>query len=130
MFHFDYITKEDIKEHSPNWPEIPDHIYRLLIVGGSGSGKTNALLKLINDEPDIDKIYLYAKDSYEAKYQFLINKRECPGLNYLNDSKAFIEYSNEMDDIYKNIEECNPKKNQKSFDDMILICLLIKNLIQ
>ena len=75
MFNFDYITKEDIKEHNPNWPKIPDHPYKILIVGGSGSGKTNALLNLINHEPDIDKIYLYAKDPYEAKYQLLINKR-------------------------------------------------------
>ena len=58
MFNFDYITKEDIKEHNSNWPEIPDHPYIILIVGGCGSGKTNALLNLINNEPDIDKIYL------------------------------------------------------------------------
>ena len=113
MFNFDYITKEDIKEHNPNWPEIPDHPYRILIVGGSGSGKTNALLNLINHEPDIDKIYLYAKDPYEAKYQFLINKRESTGLKHFNDSKAFIEYSNDMDDIFKNIEEYNPNKKRK-----------------
>ena len=64
MFNFGYITKEDIKEeHNPNWPEIPDHPYRALIFGGSGFGKTNALLNLINNEPDIDKIYLYAKEA-------------------------------------------------------------------
>ena len=63
--------KVDIKEHNPNWPEIPDHhSYRILIVGGSGSGKTNALLNLINHELDIDQIYLYAKDPCEAKYQY------------------------------------------------------------
>ena len=131
MFNFDYITKEDIKEHNPNWPEIPDHPYRILIVGGSGSGKTNALLNLINHEPDIDKIYLYAKDPYEAKYQFLINKRESTGLKHFNDSKAFIEYSNDMDDIYKNIEEYNPNKKRKIlivFDDMIADMLSNKNL--
>ena len=66
MLNFDYITQEDIKEHNPNWPEIPDDPYRILIVGGSGSGKTNVLLNLINNEPDIDKIYLYAKDLFEA----------------------------------------------------------------
>ena len=106
MFNFCYITKEDIKEHNPNWPEILDHPYRTLMVQGSGSGKTNALLNLINHEPDIDKIYLYAKDLYEAKYQLLIRKQESTGLKYLNDSKAFIEYSNDMDDIYrkKNID--------------------------
>ena len=61
MFKFDYITKEDIKEHNPNWPEIHDHPYRILIVGGSGSTKTNALLNLINHELDTDKIYLEQK---------------------------------------------------------------------
>ena len=122
MFNFDYITKEDIKEHNPKWPEISDHPYLILIIRGSGSGKTNVLLNLINHEPDTDKIYLYAKDSYEAKYQLLINKRKSTGLKYLNNSKAFIKYSNDMDDIYKNIEECNLNKKQKMlivFDDMI-----------
>ena len=90
MFNFDYITKEDIKEHNPNWPDIPDHTYRILITGGSESAKTNALLNLINYEPDVDKIYLYAKDPYEAKYQLLVNRRESTILNYLNDSKAYL----------------------------------------
>ena len=73
MFHFDYITKEDIKEHNSNLPPIPDHLYRILIVEYSVSGKTNALLNLISHEPDIDKIYLYDKNPCEAKYQLLIN---------------------------------------------------------
>ena len=107
MFNFDYVTKEDIKEHNPKWLEILDHPYRILIFGGSGSRKTNALLNLISHEPVIDKFFLYAKDPYEAKYQLLINKRESTGLKYLNDPKVFIEYSNDMDDIYKNIEEYN-----------------------
>ena len=122
MFNFDYITKEDIKEHNPKWPEISDHPYLILIIRGSGSGKTNVLLNLINHEPDTDKIYLYAKDSYEAKYQLLINKRKSTGLKYSNNSKAFIEYSNDMEDTYKNIEECNLNKKQNMlivFDDMI-----------
>ena len=68
MFNFDYVTKEGIKEHNPNWPEIPDHPNRTLIVGGYGFEKTNVLLNLINNEPDIDKIYLHAKDLYEEKY--------------------------------------------------------------
>ena len=59
-----------IKENNPNWPYIPDHSYRILIIGGSGSGNTNVLLNLIEDQPDIDKIHLYAKDPYENKYQF------------------------------------------------------------
>ena len=63
--------------------------------------KTNVLLNLIENQPDIDKIYLYAKDPYEAKYQYLINKREGVGIDNLNDPKAFIEYSNDMGDVYK-----------------------------
>ena len=88
----------------------------------SGSGKTNALLNLIVNQPDIDKIYLYAKDPYEAKYQYLINKRESVGINHFNDPKAFIEYSNDMHDVYKNIDENNIDKERKIlivFDDMI-----------
>ena len=104
MFNFDYITKEDIKEQNPKWPEMSNHPYQILIIGSSGSGKTNALLNLINHEPDIDKIYLYAKDPYEVKYQLLINERERAGLKYLSDPKVFTEHSIDMDDIYKNIE--------------------------
>ena len=77
-----------------SWPCIPDHPYRILIIGGSGSGKTNALLNLINHQPDIDKIYLYAKDPYKAKYQFLINKRKNVGLKYCDDPKIkFLSYT-------------------------------------
>ena len=113
MFNFDYITKEGIQEHNPKWPEIPDHPYRILIIRGSGFRKTNASLNLINHELDIDKIYLHAKDPYEAKHQLLINRSENIGLKNLNDSKAFIEYSNDIDDIYKNVEEYNPNKKRK-----------------
>ena len=76
MIDFTDVTKENIKEHNPNWPQIPDHPYRILIIRGAGSGKTNSLFNLINWRPDIDKIYLYVKDPYEVKYQFLINKRQ------------------------------------------------------
>ena len=76
-----------------------------MIVGGSGSEKRNSLFKLRNQQSDIDKIYLYSKDPYEAKYQFFINKWKSTGFKHFNDSKAFLEYSNNMDDIYKNIEE-------------------------
>ena len=95
MINFDDYANENKTEHNQKWPHIPDHPYRILIIGGSGSEKANALLSLINYHPDIDKIYLYAKDPYEAKYQFLINKRECTGLKHFNDPKAFIEYSDE-----------------------------------
>ena len=102
-----------------------------MIIGGSESGKINVLLNLINHEPDIDKIYLYAKDGYNAKYKLLINKRESTGLKYLNDLKAFIEYTINVDGIYKNIEEYNPNKNKKIltvFDDMIADILSNKKL--
>ena len=104
MINFDDVVKENIKNHNLNWPQIPDHPYRILIIGGSGSGKTNSLFNLINQQPYIDKTYLYDKDPYEAKYQFLIKKREDVGTKHFNDSKAFTEYSNNMDDIYENIE--------------------------
>ena len=122
MINFDEYTNEIIIEHNSKWPYIPDHPYRIVIIGGSGSGKTNALLNLINNQPDIDKIYLYAKDPYEKKYQYLINKREKVGLNHFNDPKAFMEYSNDMQDVYKNIEDYNPTKKHKIlivFDGMI-----------
>ena len=105
MINFDNYTNENETEHNSTWPYIPDHPYRILIIGGSGSSKTNALLNLIDNQPDIDKIYWYVKDLYEAKYQFLINKKGSTGLKHFNDPKAFIEYSNDMQDVYKNIEE-------------------------
>ena len=74
MINCDDVINENIKEYNPNWPQILDHPYRILIIGGSGSGKTNSLFNLINYQPDIDKMYLYVKDPYEAKYQLLINK--------------------------------------------------------
>ena len=122
MINFDDYTNENKLKHNPNWPYIPDHPYRILTTGGSGSGKTNALFNLINNQPDIDIIYLYAKDPNEPKYQFLINERESIGLKYFNDPQAFIEYSNDMQDVYKNINHYNPNKENKVlivFDDMI-----------
>ena len=95
------ITRRKVNktEHDLKWPYIPDHPYRIQIIGSSGSGKTNALLNLINNQPDIDKIDLYAKDPYEAKYQFLIAKRKSAGLKHFNDPKGFIEYSNDIQDV-------------------------------
>ena len=77
---------------------------------------------MINNQPDIDKIYLYAKDPYEDKYQFLIKRRENIEAKHFNDPKAFIEYSNDMHDVYKNINNYNLSKENKIlkvFDDMI-----------
>ena len=122
MINFDDYTNENKIEHNPNWPYIPDHPYRILIVGGSGSGKANALLNLINNQSDVDKIYLYAKDPYEKKYQYLIDKHEKVGLDHFEDSKAFMDYSNDKQNVYKNIEDYNPGKKRKIlivFDDMI-----------
>ena len=122
MINSDNYTNENKTEHNSKWTHILDHLYRILIVGGSGSGKTNAILNLISNQPDIDKLYLYAKDPYEAKYQYLINKREKVGLDHFKDPKAFMEYSNDMQDVYKNIEDYNPNKKHKIliiFDDMI-----------
>ena len=93
MINFDDYTNENKTQHNSKWSHIPDHPYRILIKGGSGSGKTNVLLNLINSQPDIDKIYLYAKDPYNAKYQHLINKRGSTGLKHFNNPNAFIEYT-------------------------------------
>ena len=122
MINFDDYANENKTEHNLKWPYIPDHPYRILIIGGSGSGKTNALLNLINNQPNIDKIYLYAKNPYEAKYQYFINKREQVGLKHYDDLKGFFEYPNDMQDVYKNIEEYNLGNKRKIlilFDDMI-----------
>ena len=122
MINFDEYTNENKIEHNSKWPHIPDHPYRILIIGGSGSGKTKALLNLINNQPDIDKIYLYTKDPFEAKYQYFIKKREKVGLDHFDDHKAFMEFSNDMHDVYKNIEDYNIGKKHKVlivFDDMI-----------
>ena len=131
MTKFDDYTNENKTEHNPKWPYIPHHPYRILIVGGSGSGKTNALLNLVNNHPDIDKMYIYAKAPYEAKYQYLINEREKVGLYHFKDSKAFMEYSNDMEDVYENIENYNPGKKRKIlivFDDMIADMIINKKL--
>ena len=122
MVNLDSITDENNKEHNEKWPYIPDHPYRILIIGGSGSGKTNTLLHLINEQDNIDKIYLYAKDFSEPKYEYLIKKCEYAGTKNLNDSNAFIEFSNTMDDVYENINDYNPSRKIKNlivFDDTI-----------
>ena len=99
-----------------NWP------FRMLIIGPSGSGKTNTLLHLINNLHPIDEIYLYAKDLHEPKYEYLINKREQAGIKNLNDPHAFIEYSDDMNDVLDDINNYNKNRDKKVlivFDDMI-----------
>ena len=98
MINFDCYTNENKTEQNSKWSYIPDP-YSILIAGGSGSGKTNALINLIRNQPDTDKIYLYAKDPFESKYQYLINKREKVGLDNFDHSKVFVEYSNDMQDV-------------------------------
>ena len=122
MIIFDNYTNENKTKHNKNWPYIPDHPYRILIIRGSESETKNLLLNLIEDEPDIGKIYLYAKDPYESKYQYLINKREGVGINHFKDAKAFIKYSNDIHDVYKNIDDYNADKENKIlivFDNII-----------
>ena len=122
MFNVDDIINENNKEHYEKWPFVPDHQYRILIIAGSGSGKTNALLNLIKEQGDIDKMYLYVKDLSELKYEFLIKKREDAGINHFNDPNALIECSNTMDDVYDNTEDYNPNRKRKTlivFDDII-----------
>ena len=79
-----------MKEKNPNWPQIPDYPYRILIIGVPESGKTNALLNLINHQPGIDKSHLYPKYSYKVKHQLLINKHESVGFKQYNDSKGIL----------------------------------------
>ena len=125
MIVLNSIINENNKRHNEKWPYIPDHPYRIFIIGDSGSGKTNTLNNLISvqDYNDvIDKIYLYAKDLNEPKYQFLIEKCEYVGLKHKNDPTAYFQCSSTMDDVYENIDYYNPKRDRKVlivFDDMI-----------
>ena len=127
MFNLDAITNKNNKDDDKKWP------YRMLIIGPSGSRKTNALLNLIQKQDNdslFDKIYLYAKDLSESKYQFLIKKREDAGIKNLDDASAFIEYSNTMDDVYDNIDDSKPRRKRKIlilFDDMIADIMTNKN---
>ena len=109
----DDYSNENKPKHNLECPYIPDHPYQILVIGDLGSGKTNALLNLINNQPDIGKTYLYVKNLYEAKYECLINKRESTELKHFNDLKALVEYSNDMQDVYKSIEEYKTDKERK-----------------
>ena len=118
MLNLDNIVRNKKKSSSEN----DDWSFRMSIIGSSGSGKTNTLLHLIDKFHPIDNIYLYAKDTDEDKYQYLINKREQAGIKNLNDSHAFIEYSSDMNDVLEDINSYNKKRDKKVliiFDDMI-----------
>ena len=119
MINIDNYVNENKIEHNQKWPYTPDHPYRIITIGDSGSGETNALINLINEQNDIDKIYLYARDFSESKYEYLIKKREDAGIRHLNKPNAFIECSNT--NVYENINNYNPIKKRKKiivFDDM------------
>ena len=105
MFNLDKLVNEKQKED--NWP------FRMLIIGPSGSGKTNTLLHLIDKLHPIDKFYLYAKDLSEPKYKYLINKREQVGIKMLQNAKVFIEYSDDMNNVFKNINDYNKNVTKK-----------------
>ena len=115
MINLDSIANENNKEYNEKWQFIPDHPYSILIIDGSGSGKTNALLNSIKEQDYVDKIYLYVKDLSKPKYEFLIKKREYAGTKHFNDP-------NIMDDVYKSIDDYSPNRKRKVltvFDDMI-----------
>ena len=116
MTNLDNIANENNKKTDGKWPYIPNHPYRILITGGSGSGKTNILLNLIKEQDYhdvVDKIYLYAKDLSEPKHESLIKKREDAGTKNVNNLNAFIVCSNSMDDVYEDIDNFNPKRDKK-----------------
>ena len=122
MINLDSIANKNSRKHNEKWSYIPYHPYRFIIIGGSGSEKTNALINLINEQNDIDKIFLYARDLSKPKYEYLIKKCKDAGIKDLNNSNVFIECSNTMDDVYGNINDYNPIKKRKKliiFHDMI-----------
>ena len=123
MINFDDSVSENRAKNNRNWPHAPDKSNRILIMEGPGSGKANLLLNLIEDQSDIDKIYLYAKDPYEVKYQYLIKTCEKVGIDHHNNPRAYIEYSNDMHDVYKNISDYNPDPENEIlivFDDIFV----------
>ena len=123
MINLDSITNENNnRKHNEKWSYIPDHPYKILKIGGSGSGKTNALINLINEKKNIDKIYFYARDLSEPMYEYLIKKRKDAKIKHLNNPNPFIECSNTTNNVYENIVDYNLRRKRKIlivFDDMI-----------
>ena len=122
MFNLDEIVNDNNKVHNKKKPYIPEHPYWILITGGSGSRKTNTLLNLIGEQNDIDKIYFYAKDLSELKYEFLIKKSKTTEIKHINNPNAFIECLNTVDGVYDNIDGYNQSRTRKIlivFNDMI-----------
>ena len=113
MINLDSITNKNNKKYNEKWPYIPNHPYRIIIIGRSGSGKTNALINLINEQNDIEKIYFYARDLSEPKHEYLVKTREDAGIKHLDNSNAFIKCSNTVDDVYQNINDFNPIRKRK-----------------
>ena len=91
LIKFDDFNEENIKEYDQMWPQIFYHSYRISIINCSRSWKANSLFNLMSQQADIDKIYLYAKDPYEPKYQLIINKKQSAELKHFNNSKVFVE---------------------------------------
>ena len=122
MINLDSITNKNNQNHNEKWPYIPHLPYRIIIIGCSGSGKTSALINVIYERKDIDKMYLYARDLSEPKYKYLINKRKDVGIKHVNNTNAFIECLSTMDGLYEDIHDYNPSRRRKTlivFDDMI-----------
>ena len=122
MINLGSITNINNKKIQWKIAYIPNHPYRIFIIGSSRSGKTNTLLNLINEQNDIDKIYLYARGLYEPKYKILIKKRKDAWIKHLNDPHPFINCSNTTDNVYENIYDYNSSRKRKIliiFDDMI-----------
>ena len=127
MIKFDDIVSENKTKDNKNWPYIPDHPYRILIIGGLGSGKAKASINLINEQNDIDEMYVYARDLSEPKYEYLIKKCEDVGIKHLNNPNAFIECTNTMDEVYDNIDDYNSNRRRKILIVFDLIADIMAN---
>ena len=113
---------ESVKlNHNPNWPCIPNHPYRILIRMAQDLAKL-CYMNLKHQRPNVDKIYLLIKDSFESKYQLLVNRKGKVEIKHEKNPKAFIHYSQTTDDVLQNLKDYNPTKKRKVlivFDNMI-----------